>query len=210
MLESVSHWNLSWPKLILTHKYISAVKNPTVHNKSLFCYLTLLSTMLLLPSAHPLVQLLSLQINYCNGWIKTLRKWSWWCSNFQPMIGMSFSDLITWTHWVFVMHWNVACKIFHKWSWRQGVLRSKVLETKFVWQWDWAMCVATCSLSYVCGIAAIVHPLNKNYKGLSGKYEKTRNSCLLSVENLHGSRHLVFWSLETLTGLRDRVQRLVA
>ena len=101
--------------------------------------------MLLLPSAHPLVQLLSLQINYCNGWIKTPRKWSWWCSNFQPMIGMSFSDLITWTHWVFVMHWIVACKICHKWSWRQGVLRSKVLETKFVWQWDWAMCVATCS-----------------------------------------------------------------
>jgi len=46
--------------------------------------------------------------------------------------------------------------------------------------------------------------------GLSGKCEETRNSYLLSVENLNGSRHLVFWSLETLTGLRDRVRRLVA
>ena len=32
----------------------------------------------------------------------------------------------------------------------------------------------------------------------------------LISENLNGSRHLVFWSLETLTGLRDGVQRLVA
>ena len=53
-----------------------------------------------------------------------------------------------------------------------------------------------------------VHP-QENYKGLSGKYRETRNSCLLSVENLNGSRHLVFWSLGTLTGLRDRVRRLV-
>ena len=46
--------------------------------------------------------------------------------------------------------------------------------------------------------------------GLSIKGGETRNSCLLSVENLNGSRHLVFWSLETLTGLRDQVRRLVA
>jgi hypothetical protein len=34
--------------------------------------------------------------------------------------------------------------------------------------------------------------------------------CLLAVKNGNGSRHLVFWSLGTLTGLRDRVRRLVA
>jgi hypothetical protein len=39
---------------------------------------------------------------------------------------------------------------------------------------------------------------------------QTRNSCLLSMESGNGSRHLVFWTLETLTGLRDRVQGLVA
>jgi hypothetical protein len=39
---------------------------------------------------------------------------------------------------------------------------------------------------------------------------KTMNSCLLSVENRNESLYLVFWSLETLTGLRDRVQGLVA
>jgi hypothetical protein len=32
---------------------------------------------------------------------------------------------------------------------------------------------------------------------------------LISVK-WNGSRHLVFWSLGTLTGLRDRVRRLVA
>jgi hypothetical protein len=42
------------------------------------------------------------------------------------------------------------------------------------------------------------------------KYGETRYSCLVSVENLNGSRHLVFWSLGTLTGLRDRIRRLVA
>jgi hypothetical protein len=34
---------------------------------------------------------------------------------------------------------------------------------------------------------------------LSGKYRETRNSCLLSLKNWNGSRHLVFWSLGTLT-----------
>jgi hypothetical protein len=45
---------------------------------------------------------------------------------------------------------------------------------------------------------------------LFGKYGETRNFYLLSVEYFNGSRHLVFWSLGTLTGLRDRVQRLVS
>jgi hypothetical protein len=45
---------------------------------------------------------------------------------------------------------------------------------------------------------------------LFGKYGKTRNSCLLYMERRNESRHLVFWSLETLTGLRDRVRGLVA
>jgi hypothetical protein len=34
--------------------------------------------------------------------------------------------------------------------------------------------------------------------------------CLLAVKNGNGSRHLVLWSLGTLTGIRDRVRRLVA
>ena len=46
-------------------------------------------------------------------------------------------------------------------------------------------------------------PSRKNYKGLPGKCVETRNSCLLSVKNFNGSRHLVFWSLGTLTSLRD-------
>jgi hypothetical protein len=32
---------------------------------------------------------------------------------------------------------------------------------------------------------------------------ETKNSCFLLVEKRNGSRHLVFWSLGTLTGLRD-------
>jgi len=36
------------------------------------------------------------------------------------------------------------------------------------------------------------------------------NSCLLLVEKWNGSRHLVFCSLGTLTGLRDQVRGLVA
>jgi len=52
--------------------------------------------------------------------------------------------------------------------------------------------------TWKCGVAASVHPLRKMYMGLSVKYGKTRNSCLLSVETLNGSRHLLFWSLGTL------------
>jgi len=65
-------------------------------------------------------------------------------------------------------------------------------------------------LSHVSDVAAIVHP--RMYGGIyiSGKYEETRNSLSLSSERWYGSRHLVFWSLGTLTGLRDRVRGLVA
>ena len=62
-------------------------------------------------------------------------------------------------------------------------------------------------MSHVCGVAVISSTLICN---LSGKYRETRNSCFLSVESGNESRHLVFWSLETLTGLRDRARGLVA
>jgi hypothetical protein len=45
---------------------------------------------------------------------------------------------------------------------------------------------------------------------VSGKYGETRNSCLLLVKKWNESRHLVFWSLGTVTGLEDQVRRLVA
>jgi len=45
---------------------------------------------------------------------------------------------------------------------------------------------------------------------VSGKYGQTKNSCLLSMKKKNGSRHLVFWSIGTLTGLKDRVRGLVA
>jgi hypothetical protein len=32
--------------------------------------------------------------------------------------------------------------------------------------------------------------------------KRTRNSCSLSVKKKNGSHHLVFWSLENLTGLK--------
>ena len=59
-------------------------------------------------------------------------------------------------------------------------------------------------MSHVCGVAAIFHFIN-----VSGKYREIMNSCLLSVEGGNESRHLVFWSLGTLTSLRDRVWGLV-
>jgi len=45
---------------------------------------------------------------------------------------------------------------------------------------------------------------------LSGKCGETRKYCLLLVGKWNGSRHLVFWSLGTLTSLRDWVRGLVA
>jgi hypothetical protein len=59
----------------------------------------------------------------------------------------------------------------------------------------------------MCGVAVISFTLICN---LSGKYREIRNYCLLLVKSGNESRHLVFWSLETLTGLIDRAQRLVA
>jgi hypothetical protein len=44
---------------------------------------------------------------------------------------------------------------------------------------------------------------------VSSKYRETRNSCILSVERGNESRHLIFWSLGTLTGLKDWIQGLV-
>ena len=61
-----------------------------------------------------------------------------------------------------------------------------------------------------CAASRRSSTLKENVKGLSRKYEKTRNSCLLLVKKLNRSRHLVFWSLGTLTGFRDGVWRLVA
>jgi hypothetical protein len=52
---------------------------------------------------------------------------------------------------------------------------------------------------------AIFHSRN-----VSGKCEETINSCLLSVKKWNENRRLVFWSLETLIGFRDRVRGLVA
>jgi len=45
---------------------------------------------------------------------------------------------------------------------------------------------------------------------ISGQCRETRNSLSLSSEKWCGSRHLVFWSLGTLTGLRDWARGLVA
>jgi hypothetical protein len=42
------------------------------------------------------------------------------------------------------------------------------------------------------------------------RLKKTRNSCSLSVKKRNGSHHLIFWSLETLTGLRGQAWGLVA
>ena len=62
-------------------------------------------------------------------------------------------------------------------------------------------------------VAAIVHPrmCDVNVMGgyISGQFGETRNSLSLSGEKWCGSRHLVFWSLGTLTGLKDRVQGLI-
>jgi len=62
-------------------------------------------------------------------------------------------------------------------------------------------------LSHVCGIAAIVLPCS-----MCVCLENRGNKEFLSLISVkwNGSRHLVFWSLGTLTGLRDRVRRLVA
>jgi len=45
-------------------------------------------------------------------------------------------------------------------------------------------------LSHVCGVAAIVHHSQVKWVGYCAFCGETRNSCLLSVENLNRSRHL--------------------
>jgi hypothetical protein len=52
-------------------------------------------------------------------------------------------------------------------------------------------------LSYVCGVVVNIF-LDQEWSGI----ERTRNSCPLLVERGNESRHLVFWSLETQTGLK--------
>jgi hypothetical protein len=63
-------------------------------------------------------------------------------------------------------------------------------------------------LSHVCGVAAIV--LHTHVWIYLENMGRQGILCLLAVKKWNGSRHLVFWSLETLTGLRDRVRRLGA
>ena len=65
------------------------------------------------------------------------------------------------------------------------------------------------TLSHVSDVATIVHPRMCG-DNIFGKYREARNSLSLSSEKRNGSRHLVFWSLGTLTGLRDWVRGLVA
>jgi len=65
-------------------------------------------------------------------------------------------------------------------------------------------------LSRVRDVAAIVHPRMCDGGDISSKYGETRSSLSLSSEKWCGSRHLVFWSLGTLTGLRDQARGLVA
>jgi hypothetical protein len=65
-------------------------------------------------------------------------------------------------------------------------------------------------LSRVRDVAAIVHPHMCDGGYISSKYGETRSSLSLSSEKWCGSRHLVFWSLGTLTGLRDQARGLVA
>jgi hypothetical protein len=55
---------------------------------------------------------------------------------------------------------------------------------------------------HVCGVAVIVH---SHWFKVIGKIGETMIPCLLSVESGNESYHLVFWSLGTLIGLRDRV-----
>jgi hypothetical protein len=87
------------------------------------------------------------------------------------------------------------------WIYRCFLMASQIESSRLMgWHATCRMCTASRRSSTIQG----------KWNGLSGKYEETRNSCLLSVKNLNGSRHLVFWSLGTLTGLKDRVRKLVA
>jgi magnesium-transporting ATPase (P-type) len=58
---------------------------------------------------------------------------------------------------------------------------------------------------HVCGVAVKIFTLIFYLIYLFGKYGEIRNSCLLYVKSRNESSHVIFWSLETLTGLRYRV-----
>jgi hypothetical protein len=62
-------------------------------------------------------------------------------------------------------------------------------------------------LSHVCGVAAIA--LHAHVCGI-WKIWRDKEFLSLIIVKWNGTRHLIFWSLGTLTGLRDRVRRLVA
>jgi hypothetical protein len=64
-------------------------------------------------------------------------------------------------------------------------------------------------LSHMCGVVAIVHPQGKMVMVYLANIGNKKFLSFISA-NLNGSRHLVFWSLGTLTGLRDGLRRLVA
>jgi hypothetical protein len=68
--------------------------------------------------------------------------------------------------------------------------------------------VGVSSLYLICAMSRWYSTLSIIWK--IRKIEKTRNSYLLLVEWGNRSRHLVFWTLGTLTGFRDRVWGLVA
>jgi hypothetical protein len=64
----------------------------------------------------------------------------------------------------------------------------------------------------VCSVAAITLPPSSGVVYMSILTDMGRQGILISYQwkKWNGSRHLVFWSLGTLTGLKDRVRRLVA
>jgi len=61
-------------------------------------------------------------------------------------------------------------------------------------------------MSHVCGVTAKTSTLEFYLM-----WQMWRDKEFLSFisENWNGSRHLVFWSLGTLTGLRDQVRGLI-
>ena len=66
-------------------------------------------------------------------------------------------------------------------------------------------------MSHVSDVAAIVHPQKCNLGDIYlVNVGRQGIRCLLVVKKWCGGRHLVFWSLGTLTGLRDRARGLVA
>jgi hypothetical protein len=62
-------------------------------------------------------------------------------------------------------------------------------------------------LSHVCGVATIIL-LDREWSRMVW-VERTMNSYSLLVKRENESRHPIFWSLGTLTGLRVRVRGLI-